>query len=1435
MRRLVSVLVAVLLVPLILMSDPAVASQGPATDDTEITATPTEQLLDGPQDGPEAIRELGDQLDHSASKAPVGRSVASSGDVRRAVKGAHYAKVVPACGARGDRHSNTCFALRRVKATASTPGAKRYVVPASYPVGPAAGYTPSDLWAAYGLGTPTSLTAAGGPGTGQTIGIVDAYDAPTIEADLAAFDAEYNLPACTSLNGCFKKVGQTGSTSSLPPPAGTDPGSAGWAQETSLDVEAAHAVCPNCKILLVESNDSLSNNMGAAVNEAAALGATVITNSYGGAEFSDSTNQSSYVHGSAVITASAGDDGYFNYQSSTQQHRANTPAAYPSVVAVGGTALKLDHVGARASEEVWNDKDGPNSHPGGTGGTGGGCSALFAANVFQSTAPGYSNASCGTGRLLNDVSAVGDPYTGFDVYDSFAPAGGAAPGWQTVGGTSLSSPVVAAMFALAGGNQGIIPARTLYSNLVDNPAAIYDVTVGGNGSCGGASCSGQPAAQDCNGTTGCDAAVGLDGPSGIGAPVGVADLNPVIAHFGAPATADENVEVTADASASTATATGSPITDYHWDWGDGTSPTTTATATTTHTYSDAGRYTITLTASTTTPNPATSVPTSRSILIGHPEPALQTAPTVTGTATDLRTLTEHSASWTHSPTSFTYGWKRCDNAGANCTTIPNATAQTYRLLDADVGHTIEAIETASNASASSTPAESVPSAVVAALPPPATAAYASVGTPVGTGANPQGLAISPSGHVMAVANQGDSTVSMFTVDSGGALTTVTGSPFAAGSPAFLAFSPDGKFLAVSDPNDSALEMFAVASNGVLAPVPGSPFHFYSNTWNVAPSQLAFSPDGSTLVTTTTHGPSERNVVVYSIGATGVPTPTSGSPIANAIAMPTSVSFSPSGEFLAVTSKSTNKVQILTVNSDETFTPTAGSPYTVGTSPLQATFSPGGGLLAVPYSGALSMYTVSSSGALTQAAGSPITPAAPPTNAFFSPAGGLLAVPIGQSASAKTAVYSYAADGSLTALTGSPYACQEDFCFYGAGAFSPDGSLLAVPNYAMSTVEVFAQGSAPTVPSAPTDVVATPGHGQATVSWTAAADHGSAITGYTVTSSPDAMTCSTQGATQCTVPGLTNGTAYTFTVIATNGVGTSQASDASNSVTPTATVPGAPTGVTATPGDSQVTVSWTAPATTGGSAITGYTVTSSPESKTCTPASGATQCIVTGLTNGTFYSFSVVATNDVGPGPASDPSQPTAPTAGATVPSAPTNVTATAGDGQAVVSWTAATVVNGPAVTGYTVTARVGGVVVRNMASGGSSTSATMTMLTNGTTYTFTVTATNPVGDSPASTPSAAVTPLAPAVTPPAVTPPAGPDPACVAARANLAVANAAVLQAQSKLAAAHKKLKAAKKAPLNVRAAKVKKAKAKAKAAKKKLKAAQAAASAAQGSVSGAC
>jgi hypothetical protein len=278
----------------------------------------------------------------------------------------------------------------------------------------------------------------------------------------------------------------------------------------------------------------------------------------------------------------------------------------------------------------------------------------------------------------------------------------------------------------------------------------------------------------------------------------------------------------------------------------------------------------------------------------------------------------------------------------------------------------------------------------------------------------------------------------------------------------------------------------------------------------------------------------------------------------------------------------------------------------------------------------------------------------------------------------------------------------------------------------------------TVPGVPTAVSAAAGNGQATISFTPPANNGgSAITGYTATSTPGGLTAS-GSASPIIVTGLTNGTAYTFKVHATNAVGNSDLSAASNSVTPTsapgATVPGAPTIGTATAGNGQATCSFTPPASDGGSPITSYILVASPGGASTSGA--GSPLTLTGLTNGTAYTFRVKAVNAVGESALSAASNSVTPT-GATVPSAPNIGTATAGDAQATVTFTPPGSNGGSTITSYTVTSSPGNLTVTGAAS-----PLTVTGLTNGTAYTFRVHATNAIGSGPQSSPSNSVTPTA---------------------------------------------------------------------------------------------
>lgn len=310
------------------------------------------------------------------------------------------------------------------------------------------------------------------------------------------------------------------------------------------------------------------------------------------------------------------------------------------------------------------------------------------------------------------------------------------------------------------------------------------------------------------------------------------------------------------------------------------------------------------------------------------------------------------------------------------------------------------------------------------------------------------------------------------------------------------------------------------------------------------------------------------------------------------------------------------------------------------------------------------------------------------------------------------------------------------------------------NYWVDVVYSDSQPGTPTAPAAPTNVAATAGNASATVTWTEPANGGSVITRYTVTpyigtaAQPSTDVTGSPPSTGVTLTGLTNGTTYTFRVSATNAVGTSPSSSPSNPVTPTApavpTAPAAPTNVAATAGNGSATVTWTAPSN-GGSTITRYTVTPyvGTTAQAVTIVTGTppgTAATVTGLTNGTAYTFRVTATNAVGTGPASAPSNVITPIA-MTVPGAPTNVSATVANRSVTLTWTAPPN-GGSVITRYTITPYIGTTAQTPIVVTGSppATTKKLTGFKNATTYTFTVRATNAVGTGPESVKSNAVTP-----------------------------------------------------------------------------------------------
>ena len=343
-----------------------------------------------------------------------------------------------------------------------------------------AGYTPSDLRAAYGLGA-----AATSGGAGQTVAIVDAYDDPTAASDLAAYRSAFGLPACGA--GCFTKVAQDGS-------ANFPAVNIGWDTEISLDLDMVSAVCPKCHLLLVEASGADNGAIGAAENTAARLHATVISDSFGGPEPTDATAEdANYRHPGISIVAASGDGGY----------GVQYPASSPLVLAVGGTTLTRG--GSGFVETAW-------------AGAGSGCSAYEAKPSWQAgIAP-----SCPSNRAEVDVAAVGDPATGVAVYGPsskqscllFLCSAHDTQGWLQVGGTSVGSPLIAAVIALAGNAATFTPAFSYR-----HAAALHQVTSGSN--CGGGGGLLGLFRSSCPGNELDTAGPGWNGPTGLGTPRGL--------------------------------------------------------------------------------------------------------------------------------------------------------------------------------------------------------------------------------------------------------------------------------------------------------------------------------------------------------------------------------------------------------------------------------------------------------------------------------------------------------------------------------------------------------------------------------------------------------------------------------------------------------------------------------------------------------------------------------------------------------------------------------------------------------------------------------------------------------------------------------------------------------------------------------------------------
>ncbi len=325
-----------------------------------------------------------------------------------------------------------------------------------------AGYSPPQLQAAYGLTGMASNT---------TVAIVDAYANPaaTTVSDLAAYRNRFGLGTAN-----LTQYNQTGGTTLAS-------SNTGWGQEEMLDLEMISAICPSCQIIYVGANSASFNDLAAAVDLAAAKGAKVISNSYGGNEFSgESTIATHFNKPGIAITVSSGDSGY----------GVQAPAAFNTVTAVGGTHLTLNTDGTRNSETVWS-------------GAGSGCSSYISKPAWQ------HDAACGR-RTVADVAAVADPATGVAVYDSYGSTGGA--NWYVFGGTSVAAPIIGAVYALSG-NTASVPASLAYAAPT---GSLFDVISGSNGRC--------VRGKNTSGAYLCTGGTGYDGPTGNGTPNGINGL-----------------------------------------------------------------------------------------------------------------------------------------------------------------------------------------------------------------------------------------------------------------------------------------------------------------------------------------------------------------------------------------------------------------------------------------------------------------------------------------------------------------------------------------------------------------------------------------------------------------------------------------------------------------------------------------------------------------------------------------------------------------------------------------------------------------------------------------------------------------------------------------------------------------------------------------------
>jgi subtilase family serine protease len=540
--------------------------------------------------------------------------------------------------------------------------------------------TPAFLQQAYDLSY-LSQTAGGS----DTIAIVTAYDNPRAETDLATYRATYGLPTCTTANGCFRKLNQTGSATSLPS------GNLTWEGETSLDVDAVSALCPNCHIILIEANSNSTSNMDAGIATAQSLGANQISNSW--LETSSTPTGVGSFPGASVIAAS-GDAGYPGAGSD------NYPAAFPGVTAAGGTTL----LPANASSSLRGFNESAWSLLYGSG-------AASGCDLNEPKPPYQSDSGC-SGRSYADVSADANPFTGLAVYDS------GNGGWGTMGGTSLATPLIAAYEAVTGVSG--TTAQWAYSK----SALLNDPISGNTGTCASS------IAYICN------AGTGYDGPTGAGSISG--DIVQGAPGVGGPAVGTSfNNTYTVSVSATGASLTAGVYpngldTHYHWqygtstmygqqttdtDIGSGAAPVSAPTRLSGLEGGSTYHYRLVAQNADGTDYGYDYTLATPAATAGAP-PANTTSPTITGVSRQGLPLTVSTGSWTPAATSYAYQWQHSTDSGNTWSTITGANTSTYTPSSTDLNTTIHATITATNTGGSTTITTTAIGPITAPLPAP---------------------------------------------------------------------------------------------------------------------------------------------------------------------------------------------------------------------------------------------------------------------------------------------------------------------------------------------------------------------------------------------------------------------------------------------------------------------------------------------------------------------------------------------------------------------------------------------------------------------------------------------------------------------------------------------------------------------------------------------